>query len=110
MTAIIREDVLHVAWVGDARCIIFRRINNNIVAFPLTSCHHPEGPEKNRIINAGGFVEFVAGKWRVNGRLAVSRTFGDANLKPVCIADPEYVKFPFAGNEVMMLLSCLVVV
>ena len=42
----------------------------------------------------------------MNGRLAVSRTFGDVNLKPVVISEPEIVKFPLAGNEVLMLLSC----
>jgi serine/threonine protein phosphatase PrpC len=57
-------------------------------------------------VQAGGFVEFIAGKWRVNGRLAVTRSFGDDNLKPIVIAEPELARIPLQGDEVYLMLSC----
>jgi serine/threonine protein phosphatase PrpC len=104
--AILRENVLHVAWAGDARCVVFRRIGQNLVAFPIVNPHNPQGTEKARVVKAGGFVEFIAGKWRVNGRLAVTRSFGDDNLKPIVTAEPEMAKFPLNGDEQFLMLSC----
>lgn len=43
MTAILREKDIHVAWAGDARCIVFRRMNNALVAVPLIKPHNPDG-------------------------------------------------------------------
>ncbi|KAI3630823.1 hypothetical protein MIR68_012258 [Amoeboaphelidium protococcarum] len=106
VVAFLRERTLHVAWAGDARCLIFKKIGDNLVAFPISREHHPVGDEKDRIISMGGFVDHVAGKNRVNGRLAVSRSFGDANLKPVVSAVPDYSRFPLQGDEAYMLLSC----
>lgn len=55
---------------------------------------------------AGGFVSHVAGKWRVNGRLAVTRSFGDEGLKPVVIAEPEMIRYPLSGDEEFLMMSC----
>ena len=43
MTAILRDKDVHVAWAGDARCIVFRRVNGQLVAVPLIKPHNPEG-------------------------------------------------------------------
>jgi protein phosphatase 1L len=51
-------------------------------------------------------VDYVAGKWRVNGRLAVTRSFGDETLKPIVIAEPEVKVYSLEGNEALLMLSC----
>ena len=43
MTAILRDKDVHVAWAGDARCIVFRRVNGQLVAVPLIEPQNPEG-------------------------------------------------------------------
>lgn len=59
------------------------------VAVPLSDDHKPNrSDERQRIEDAGGFVIRI-GTWRVGGILAVSRAFGDKQLKPYVIAEPE---------------------
>lgn len=57
-------------------------------------------------MKAGGFVEYFAGKWRVNGRLAVTRSFGDDTLKPPITAEPEVVQYPIEPEDEFLMLSC----
>ncbi|KAI6192293.1 G protein-coupled receptor [Aphelenchoides bicaudatus] len=64
--------------VGDSRCI-GADFEGNLVQ--LSVDHKPSQPEERaRIETAGGFVEHY-GVERVNGILAVSRAFGDTDLK-----------------------------
>jgi serine/threonine protein phosphatase PrpC len=49
----------------------------------LSNDHKPNLPtEKQRILQAGGTVDYLMGIYRVNSCLAVARAFGDATLKP----------------------------
>ncbi|CAH2035517.1 unnamed protein product [Thlaspi arvense] len=84
-TALLIGDKLIVANVGDSRVVASR----NGSAGPLSNDHKPDRPdERQRIEDAGGFIIW-AGTWRVGGILAVSRAFGDKQLKPYVIAEPE---------------------
>merc|ERR1719336_1920198 len=65
-----------IGWVGDSRVIACK----NDEMKELTDDHKPNrADERKRIENAGGFVRFD----RVDGELAMSRAFGDWNLKDV---------------------------
>ena len=57
----------------------------------LTYPHKPEKAEKDRIHEAGGWVTYDSlGNPRVNGRLEMSRSLGDAELKNYgVVADPD---------------------
>ncbi|KAL0797241.1 hypothetical protein Bca101_068618 [Brassica carinata] len=84
-TALLVGDKLIVANVGDSRVVASR----NGSAVPLSNDHKPDrSDERQRIEDAGGFIIW-AGTWRVGGILAVSRAFGDKQLKPYVIAEPE---------------------
>jgi serine/threonine protein phosphatase PrpC len=70
VTAYINETDICVAWLGDSRAVLCKGGR----AVPLTSDHKPSVPgEMERITKAGGIVT----RGRVNGSLAVSRSFGD---------------------------------
>merc|ERR1719361_730429 len=77
---------LRIGNIGDSR-VVLGRADGSIVEGPgtdfgLTTDHKPAHPdERSRIERTGGHVEFVQGVARVNGDLAVSRSFGDAPHK-----------------------------
>ena len=84
-TAVIVGRRLVVAHVGDSRAVL----GEGGTATPLTDDHKPNRPdERNRIENVGGTVVH-AGTWRVGGVLAVSRSFGNRQLKQWIVAHPE---------------------
>ncbi|XP_035179808.1 protein phosphatase 1K, mitochondrial [Oxyura jamaicensis] len=79
---------LVVASVGDSRALLCRKGK----AMKLTIDHTPERKEeKERIRKSGGFVAWNSlGQPHVNGRLAMTRSIGDLDLKNSgVIAQPE---------------------
>jgi serine/threonine protein phosphatase PrpC len=77
---------------GDSRCVLGRKspestddqatTSKRVMSIDLSFDHKPElEAERNRIESAGGFVEKDDNCHRVNGFLAVSRAFGDFDLK-----------------------------
>ncbi|XP_067935973.1 protein phosphatase 1K, mitochondrial-like [Watersipora subatra] len=87
---LIRDNIhLHTASAGDSRALLCRRS----VAEPLTSDHHPDREdEKERIQKeGGGIVSNSLGQLLVNGRLAMTRSIGDFDLKSHGVtAKPDY--------------------
>ncbi|XP_057429994.1 probable protein phosphatase 2C 9 [Lotus japonicus] len=86
VTAILlNNQKLWVANVGDSRAVLSRRGE----AIQMTIDHEPN-TERGIIENKGGFVSNMPGDVaRVNGQLAVSRAFGDKNLKSHLRSDPD---------------------
>ena len=78
---------LHVINAGDSRVLLSRAdgtiVDGGGTDQGLTTDHKPDWPsERERIYRCGGTVEEAAGGvYRVNGDLAVSRGFGDAEYK-----------------------------
>ncbi len=84
-TAILVGRRLVTGHVGDSRAVI----GEGGTATPLTSDHKPNRPdERSRIEKVGGTVVH-AGTWRVGGVLAVSRSFGNRQLKQWVVSHPE---------------------
>lgn len=84
-TAVLIDNHLYVANVGDSRTIISKAGK----AIALSEDHKPNrSDERKRIENAGGVVMW-AGTWRVGGVLAMSRAFGNRMLKQFVVAEPE---------------------
>lgn len=110
---------LRVANIGDSRVILGRRdgsiVDGGGTDQGLTNDHKPDTPsERERIYRCGGTVsEAAGGVARVNGDLAVSRAFGDAEYKrtggpapedrPVS-ADPEMHHFDCDQADFVMLV------
>jgi protein phosphatase len=81
------KHVLRVINAGDSRVLLGKRdgtiVDGNGTDLGLTTDHKPNHPsERERIESNGGHVEIAAGGVaRLNGDLAVSRGFGDADYK-----------------------------
>jgi len=109
---------LRVGNIGDSR-VLLGRADGSIFPGPgtdrgLTTDHKPDLPsERARIERTGGNVQEVMGVARVNGDLAVSRAFGDAQHKntggpspkdhPVSCA-PELQEFDCGPTDFLMLV------
>jgi serine/threonine protein phosphatase PrpC len=84
--------------IGDSFTLILKKEEIYCPKF-VTIEHKPdlEG-EKIRIENNGGFVQ----NGRVDGILAVSRAFGDCNLKGKVISDPDLHEFDCEEGDIII--------
>ena len=123
--ALIKENKLLIANVGDSRLVIFKKSKCHF----FTIDHKPGSEsEKNRITNAGGRIYqtpsfiplFQNGQeieipWRVlPGRLSVSRTFGDieakdekfGGMKNVVCALPDITEIELNDDFSFIVIGC----
>lgn len=91
------HDKLYIANIGDCRAIT----NFKTKALPITIDHKPNlKREYERITNLGGLVLFDPyGTPRVNGNLAVSRSFGDFYLSPYVTWTPDIFTVDLNNNN-----------
>lgn len=84
------------AWcmnVGDSRIVLKFNDNNE----QCTEDAKPEKPKfRNSILKRGGTVVFKKGMWRVDGDIALSRSFGDFHV-PGMTARPKLTKWDLSG-------------
>lgn len=105
--ALLRDGIeLVVASVGDSRAILCRKGK----PMKLTIDHTPERKdEKERIKKCGGFIAWNSlGQPHVNGRLAMTRSLGDLDLKRSgVIAEPETkrIKLHHADDSFLVLTT-----
>ncbi|KAI8924302.1 phosphatase 2C-like domain-containing protein [Entophlyctis helioformis] len=108
VSALITDDQIFVANAGDSRAVL----SANGRAVPLSFDHKPVNPaETDRIVAAGGFVEFG----RVNGNLALSRAIGDFEFKQstdlaaerqIVTADPEIQERALEDTDEFVVIAC----
>ncbi|KAK6921251.1 PPM-type phosphatase-like domain [Dillenia turbinata] len=102
-----------VANIGDAKAVVARSVTGDVVqegssqlkAIVLTREHKAIYPqERTRIQKAGGSV---GSNGRLQGRLEVSRAFGDRQFKKVgVIATPDVQSFDLSEREHFIILGC----
>ncbi|XP_052201718.1 probable protein phosphatase 2C 39 isoform X2 [Diospyros lotus] len=105
VTAIlINGEKLIVANVGDSRAILCR--NGAAKAIQITVDHEPQ-KEREMVERRGGFVIQMPGDVpRVDGKLAMTRAFGDESLKEHITAEPDTViEMIDADTEFIILAS-----
>eukprot|EP00050_Salpingoeca_kvevrii_P016525 m.56311 g.56311 ORF g.56311 m.56311 type:complete len:423 (+) comp6994_c0_seq2:64-1332(+) len=111
---------LEILNVGDSRAVLCRGGE----AVRLSSDHKPSRrDEARRVRDAGGYVVNIRGISRVTNAggagmldvtagtafyLAVSRAFGDVQLKdpPIVVADPEIHTIPLQSDDLFVILAC----
>jgi serine/threonine protein phosphatase PrpC len=84
-----------VANCGDCRAIMKYFDGRTYKSAQITKDHKPNDPdERARIESVGGMIlQDPFGTWRVNGNLALSRSFGDLYLAPAVTWAPEIYHF-----------------
>lgn len=114
IVALTFKGMLYFANLGDSRGVLF---DSNGTVIIETQDHKPNlTHEQARILAAGGSVDNVGGVPRVNGQLAISRSFGDFILKrngtytstkgPVIATPDIYVQVvPINGRSHYILLA-----
>ncbi|GBG90234.1 hypothetical protein CBR_g50412 [Chara braunii] len=108
VVALVRGDTLVVANAGDSRCVISR----NGQACDMSMDHKPDlKVERERILNAGGFVK----EGRINASLNLSRAIGDMEYKQnrslppseqIVTAYPEVRMTKLVKGDEFMILAC----
>ncbi|CAM9874600.1 unnamed protein product, partial [Discosporangium mesarthrocarpum] len=102
ITVFLRGRQLVVGNVGDSRAVLC----SGRKAVPLSCDHKPNKPEERRRIQAlGGRVIYSFGIPRVNGILAVSRAFGDRNMKGSINADPDVKQRALERGDEYLILA-----
>lgn len=92
---------LWVANVGDSRAVLSRKGQ----AIQMSIDHEPN-TERGSIEDRGGFVSNMPGDVaRVNGQLAVSRAFGDKNLKSHLRSDPDIRNADIGPDTDLLILA-----
>ncbi|KAM9330078.1 protein phosphatase Mn(2+)-dependent 1K [Gastrophryne carolinensis] len=105
--ALLRDGIeLVVASVGDSRALLCRKGK----PLKLTIDHTPERKEeKQRIRDSGGFVAWNSlGQPHVNGRLAMTRSIGDLDLKSmgvIAVPETKRVKLHHAHDGFLVLTT-----
>lgn len=74
----------------------------------VSASHKPNSEiEKRRIEASGGTVSFQSSAWRVNGSLAVSRSFGDVDYQSCGVTcEPEVRSIALDGTEDFLVIGC----
>lgn len=108
VTTLITKERIICGNAGDSRAVM--SVGGTVKA--LSKDHKPNNhDESQRIVGAGGFVEFG----RVNGNLALSRALGDfefkrnANLPPerqIVTADPEIIDHTRSSDDEFVVIAC----
>lgn len=90
---------LYTANVGDSRIVLFR----NGKSIRLTYDHKASDLlEMQRVENAGGLIM----KSRVNGMLAVTRSFGDKFFDGLVVGNPFTTSVQLTSNDEFLILAC----
>ncbi|RLN50660.1 hypothetical protein BBJ28_00019893 [Nothophytophthora sp. Chile5] len=107
LTLLLRGRTALLSNTGDCRAVLVAKGGDRAVGTQLTTDHKAtNADEKERVERAGGLILYVKGVARVDGRLAVTRAFGDAELRPHVIADPEVTTLELQrGDEYIVLAS-----
>lgn len=104
-----RDGKLNAAFLGDSPVVIFThdKATGDVTARKITRDHHAAiASEKEKVEDAGGHVH---ANGRVDGRLMLSRAFGDAGIAGV-LRTPEFVladlkKDIDAGRDVYVMVA-----
>lgn len=90
LCAIARDSTIHVFNVGDSLAAVVGTHSQRFI----NRQHRPSSIEEQEALTAkGALVMQKKGVWRINGELAISRSFGDIKYKEFINAVPDVYSF-----------------
>jgi protein phosphatase 1L len=98
----LRDTGFLAANAGDVRIVI----GEGRDAIRLTTDHKPDLPEERARIEAQGGIVATLDVARVQGSLAMSRSLGDAFLKPFVTAEPRIAEGFFGRRDDVAIVAC----
>ncbi|KAK9156587.1 hypothetical protein Scep_003161 [Stephania cephalantha] len=101
--ALIVQNKLFVANAGDCRTILCR----GGLSIALSVDHvASRTDERERVIREGGLVKWQVDTWRVgSAALQVTRSIGDADLKPAVTAEPEMTETTLTSEDEYLVMA-----
>eukprot|EP01120_Amphizonella_sp_Union-15-10_P005842 TRINITY_DN1787_c0_g1_i1.p1 TRINITY_DN1787_c0_g1~~TRINITY_DN1787_c0_g1_i1.p1 ORF type:complete len:605 (-),score=124.91 TRINITY_DN1787_c0_g1_i1:91-1836(-) len=106
IVVLIRDDKIYVANTGDSRGVLCRAGQT----IPLSYDHKPNSPREEARIKKNGGILLLG---RVQGKLAVSRAFGDIEFKDEetldakwVTAEPDVLEFDIDDETEFLILAC----
>lgn len=103
IVGVIRARRVYVANVGDCRGVTYKK---DSTWHALNRQHKPEDPYERALIESkGGYIRNVAGAWRVNGILSVSRSIGITPCHTVLCCEPEITVFDITQEDDFMVMG-----
>ncbi|KAH3732712.1 protein phosphatase 2C [Pelomyxa schiedti] len=100
LVALVWGDHIFMSNAGDSRAILWRKDH----AIRLSRDHKPtDADEYKRIRDLGGFVTEIG---RINGIIAVSRSFGDFFVQPLLNPEPYISNTKLTDDDRFLLLAC----
>jgi len=108
---LIIDDTIWLANIGDSEAILGRRKDKSVTPVLLSKVHKPTREEEKKRLEE---LQVPISGARVGGSLAVSRAFGDFDLKAPAngtnsnwvLADPYVNKVPIQDTDEFVLLAC----
>ena len=102
VVVIVTPTLIVCANAGDSRAVMSQFAMRHPIA--LSHDHKPDNPDESaRIVANGGYVN----NGRVNGNLAVSRAFGDFDLKPMVSCLPDFeIHMRNLDQDEMLIVAC----
>jgi len=101
VVALIRGSTLFFANCGDSRGFLIRGGKPVELSHPHAAS---SDDEKQRIKQAGGIVVWFNG-WRVNGKVTVSRSIGDAALRNLVVATPYVMQDALTDEDEYLVMA-----
>ncbi|XP_019103810.1 protein kinase and PP2C-like domain-containing protein isoform X2 [Beta vulgaris subsp. vulgaris] len=103
IAAFLVKNKLYIANAGDCRVILCRE--GHAIALSrdhVASCLE----ERDRITKVGGVVKWQLDTWRVGAAaLQVTRSIGDADLKPAVTAEPEIMETQLSSEDEYLIMA-----
>jgi len=87
---------------GDSRAIVVKKDGT---FKSLSKDHKPGSPRETKRINDLGGRVIYSGRWRVEGRLAVSRGIGDSMLKKYITPDPDICEYDICPDDSFLVVA-----
>ena len=103
--ALVLNDELYLSYVGDSEAILVQNSGKNLIKLCKEVDTAENVKEAERVEKAGGIVLKVGSTQRVQGELALTRSFGDSKYKTYVTAEPHIVQQKLNSEDEFLIIA-----